>query len=174
MFSRQFLIAIFESYHSKTINTMKKIVFVLLFMGFSGVAQVDYSGLVKNLEDITIDTDLKLYFEGLPVVDYHNGNIFYNDSRFLRFYEVTISSVKFEKNRENQRRITITPNMVKKDYDLILANLIAVYGTTEIFDYGISKHYEWITDDRKIYLKNELDNGVYKKLSNITINFKTP
>ncbi|WP_282053679.1 hypothetical protein [Maribacter luteus] len=151
---------------------MKKILIVLLFLGYTGYAQIDYEGLIKNLEEVTAQTNLKTYFKDLPVDDRFDA-IRYNDGRFLKYYNVAIKQLKISENFYGEREVSITPFMKKEDYAKILTNLKAAYGNPIFYDYGASKHYEWITETKKIYLKDELNNGWNKKLSGIIITFNS-
>jgi hypothetical protein len=149
---------------------MRKLTIILLFTTIFGYAQIDYKKLVRNLEDVTIDTDIKTYFKDLPFEEMYD-EIQFNDERFLRFYGIIIDKVKF-KNRRSGKTVSITPFNEKEDYDKIKAKLIELYGEPEIDNRDNSNSYEWITDKEKINLEIITEDGVFKTFDYLTITFK--
>ena len=163
---------------------MKKLTIILLLTSLFGYTQVDYKSLVKNLEEVTIDTDIKEYLKGLPFEESYS-DIEFNDERFLLFYDVIIDKVEF-KNGWSGKTINITPFNEIEEYEKIKAKLIETYGEPKI---NVRRHrinHEWDTTDKLITLnintqeeneneeesQEELKQGAFKEFEELSIYFK--
>lgn len=129
---------------------MKKLTVLLLLTSLFGYSQIDYKGLVRNLEDVTINTDIKAYFKGLPIESDSDG-IAFNDERFLRFYGVIINKVKFS-DRWGEKKMDITAFNEKEDYVKIKSKLIEAYGEPDTDFYGRNSVFSWRNDTNDIRL----------------------
>lgn len=134
---------------------MKKLTALLLFTTLIGNAQIDYKGLVRNLQEVTLDTDINEFFKGLPIEEEY-GDLKFNDERFLRFYGIIINKVKFSSGYGG-KTMSITPFDEKEDYEKIKAKLIEVYGEPEITDRSRSIRYRWETEAQDISLQIEFE-----------------
>ena len=143
---------------------MKKLTILLLLTSLFSYAQVDYKGLIKNIEDVTIKTDIKDHFKGIPF-DLEYGDLEFNDERFLRLYGVIINKVKFSSGWSGTN-IDITPVDEKADY----------VAETNVTDSRI-KH-KWETNDKLITLTINLEEedeqtlGQFKDFENFEITLK--
>lgn len=149
---------------------MRKLLLMSLFITYSGYAQIDYKGLVKNLDEVTKTTDLKVYFKGLPV-DISDSDLEYRDERFLRFYGVIVDEVSFSERWTGNREMEIKLFNEKTEVDKIKAKLIALYGEPEVNEYDDAIRYEWITDEKNIVLTINLEKGQFKDVEDFTISF---
>ena len=163
---------------------MKKLTVLLLFTSMFGNAQIDYKGLVRNLEDVTATTDLKDYFKGLPI-EKEGDDIAFNDERFLRYYGVIIKKVKFGTHWTG-RQMEVTPFDEKEDYVRIKSKLIERYGEPEVDDNGsiivyawndaskeirLSITIEWEAEDEEDNLSGNFGEGEFKSFDELTITF---
>jgi len=148
---------------------MKKLTVFLLFTSIISYAQIDYTGLIKNLEDVTIETDIKTYFKGVPFEEDYAG-ILINDERFLRFYDIIIDKVRFESNR-GYKTMTLTPFDEKADYEKMKAKLIEVYGEPETNEGRSYISYNWKTDKVDISLRVDIEDEIFTSFDEVTIYF---
>ena len=164
---------------------MKKLTVLFLFMSVFGYAQIDYKGLVRNLEEINRTTDLKFYFKGLPIET--EGNVIaFNDERFLRYFGIVIKKVKFDQHWTG-KRMEITPFDEKEDFFKIKSKLIERHGEPEVDDNGSTIDYvwndskeeirlsitmEWEEDDEERNSNENSGEGQFKAFDELTITFK--
>lgn len=149
---------------------MQKLTLLLLLTGFFGHAQIDYKALVRDLEDVTLTTDIKTYFNEVPIED-KNGKISCKDERFLRFYGTQVNTVTFKETAEGDRIMEITPFLEKEDYAQITASLTKIHGTPKTDHVADAKNLIWVTDEKEVHLKDMLNAGRYAKLSVLKITF---
>ena len=155
---------------------MKKLTILLLLTSLFSYAQVDYKGLIKNIEDVTIKTDIKDHFKGIPF-DLEYGDLEFNDERFLRLYGVIINKVKFSSGWSGTN-IDITPFDEKADYNKIKNKLIELYGVAETNVTDSRIKHNWETNDKLITLTINLEEedeqtlGQFKDFENFEITLK--
>lgn len=150
---------------------MKKLTLLaLLLTSIFSYAQIDYKGLVKNLENITIETDLNVYFEGLPIKQDSYG-ISFGDERFLQFHQIFVDKVEFDSSW-NGKHMDITFFNEKEDYNKLKAKLIEKYGEPEENIYDNSITYTWDTDTEAIYLKIDKEEELFTSFDSFKITFK--
>ena len=72
-----------------------KYIFSLLLMTIFSMsqAQINYPSLVRNLEEVTIDTKFETYFEGLSYQKEEYGESTFKDERFLRYHSVIVDDI---------------------------------------------------------------------------------
>ncbi|ADV49976.1 hypothetical protein I2486_13155 [Cellulophaga sp. E16_2] len=145
---------------------------LLLFTSLFTFAQIDYKGLIKNLENVTAETDLKAFFKGIPSGENYAGDLLFEDERFLMFYKVPIDKVSFS-NDWNGLSMELKPFDEKEDYETIVSNLIKSYGEPEIDDDDdTSIYYEWNTETLHILLSIRKEKGEFKAFDNLDLKFK--
>jgi len=157
---------------------MKKLTILLLFTSFFSYAQIDYKALVKNLEDITIETNLENYFKGLPVQSEY-GSIEFNDERFLRFYGVIVNKVAVNNNWRGIS-LEITPFNKVRDFEEMKNKLSNFYGEPETNESNNWIKYFWENDTKHITLSINLGDenegeklkGKFKNFDDLTIFLK--
>ena len=159
---------------------MKRLTMLLLFTSLFGYAQIDYKGLIKNVEDITYKTDIKAHFKGIPFNEEYS-EIEFNDERFLRFYGVIVNKVTFSDSWSG-KVINIKPFNENADYEKIKAKLFELYGEPETSERTTRIRYEWETDNKQILLsinlqgeeeeEEETVQGVFKDFDSLTILLK--
>lgn len=146
---------------------MKKLTILLLFITLCGYAQIDYKGLVKNLEDITFETDIKTHFKGIPFKEEYS-QIEFSDERFLRFYDIIVDKVSFE-NNWGGRTMTMKLFNEKSDYNNIKTKLIELYGEPEINERSSSIFYEWKTDKVNTTLRIKTEEGKFTEFDELVV-----
>lgn len=140
----------------------------LLFIGLSLHAQIDYKALEKNIEEITVKTDLDSFFEGIPPADkYHIDG--YADERFLRFYGVPIAEFKVKENWDHSLWLTLTPFDSKENLDKISAKLTKLFDDPIVETYGDFEKFRWKMEGKEIILATEIEEGVFSKFREIEI-----
>lgn len=149
---------------------MKKLTAILLFTSLFGYAQIDYKGLVKNLEEITAETDLTAYFNDLPIDDEYS-NIEFKDERFLRFHGIIIDDVEFKTGWSGERSLVITLFDEQEDYEKIKTKLTKLYGEPEIDEKNNSIDYDWKNEQEEIELTVKIENGVFTEFDYFAITF---
>jgi len=151
---------------------MYKLTTIALFTTILSYAQIDYKSLIKNLEDITNETDLKEYFEDLPSSTEYD-NLVLNDERFLRFHSIIIDKVTFS-NGWYGKTMTLKTFNKKEDYLKLKTELSNVYEELEIDEQSNSIIYNWKTTNKKsIQLEIELEEGEFKTIESLTVSFNT-
>ncbi|MCL5246619.1 hypothetical protein M4I21_12410 [Cellulophaga sp. 20_2_10] len=146
---------------------MKKITILLLLTSLFGYAQIDYKGLIKNIEDITLETDINTYFKGVPFTTEY-GDIKCDDERFLRFYGVLVDRVKIS-NTYKGKSITMNFFDEKSDYNNIKTKLIALYGEPEVNEGSSSIYYEWKTDNKSLMLRINTEDGLFTEFNELVV-----
>ena len=150
---------------------MKRLTILLLFTSIFGSAQIDYKGLVKNLEDVTIETDIREYLKALPYTLAY-GEIEFNDERFLRFHNVIIDKVRF-KDSWSGKIMVMELFDEKEDYESIKTKLSTLYGEPEINERSESISYEWETDKINIDLEINTEDEIFISFDQLSITFLT-
>lgn len=148
---------------------MKKLTTILLFTSIFGYSQIDYKMLIKNLEDVTIETKAKVYFKDIPFEEDYTG-ILINDERFLRFYDIIIDKVSFNNNR-GYTTMTMKPFDEKADYDTMKAKLIEVYNEPEVDEGNRYISYTWRTDKVNISLRVNIEEKAFISFDEVVIDF---
>ncbi len=144
---------------------------LIAFLGiFIGHAQVDYKSLVKKLEDVTIDTDVKQYFKDLHIEENFDGKIKCNDERFLRFYNIVVNKVTFEK-LENEKEMHITFFNENREHNKLKSKLIKNYGKPKIENNSNALVYKWENNLKVIKLDISNPEKNDESLAKMTINF---
>lgn len=146
---------------------MKKLKILLLFISILGYGQID-KNLIKNLEEITVKTELATFFKGLPFDD---GLAIFNfyDERFLRFYDVIIDQVAVGYEIDDATTMMITPFNENEDYEKIKKELNKVYVAPKFVKKRYSMHYEWKNDARKVVLEVYTKNDAFMSFDSLII-----
>lgn len=148
-------------------TTMKKLTLLLLLVSLFGYAQVDYKGLVKNIEDITIDTDIETHFKGVPFTEEY-GEIKFSDERFLRFYGVFVDKVKINTSYGG-KRITMHFFDEITDYNKLKAKLTELYGNPDVNERSSSTYHEWKTESKSLMLRVNTEEGLFTEFDELVV-----
>jgi len=152
-----------------------KIFFILTFLIASTLsyAQIDYKSLIRNLEDITKDTNVNEYFKELPSVGTDKNSVKFQDERFLRLYGIVVDDVELENYSWSGMRISIKLFDEEEDYKILKEKFTSLYGNPEIDDSNENElYYEWSSDEKKIAMSVELEEGEFLEFeSNLSIKF---
>lgn len=146
---------------------MKKLTVLLLLVSLFGHAQVDYKGLVKNIEDITLETDIKAHFKGLPFTEEY-GEIKFSDERFLRFYGVFVDKVKINSSYEG-KRITMHFFDEISNFNKLKTKLTELYGNPNTNQSSSSAYYEWKTDNKSLMLRVNTEDGLFTEFDELVV-----
>jgi len=150
---------------------MKIILFILYFSLTSlGYSQIDYEGLIRNLEEIGAETNLEEFLAELPYTKNDYDEISVKDERFLRFYGVIVDEVNFE-NGYSGKEMTLSLFDEESDYEVLKAKFNELYGEPEADIRDNRESLEWETETKKIYLSIDKEKGSFKKFSNLRIRF---
>ncbi|WP_299219560.1 hypothetical protein [uncultured Aquimarina sp.] len=150
---------------------MYRITVLLLFASFFSYAQIDYKSLIKNLEEITIETNLNEYFDELPSENRYDDLVL-NDERFLRFYSIIVDKVSFSSGWRG-RTMTLKFFDESRDYESIKKILSEKYGEPEIDQRDNSINYEWKVDEKELSLNVNTEDGVFKSFDSLDVIFNT-
>ncbi len=147
------------------------LVIALLYFSSQSYAQIDYKALIRNLEDVTKETNLKDFFEGLPNNMSKNEGEF-KDERFLRLYGVVVDNVEFE-NSWSGRYLSISLFDEEVDYKIFKEKFTSLYGDPEIDDsYQDELYYEWSSEENRITMSVKLEEDTFLKFNDkLTIKF---
>ncbi len=149
---------------------MKKSTILLFLLVYNAAfSQIDYKGLVRNLEEITYETNIKSFFKGLKIRKKYgdSGDYLFEDERFLKFHGITVEKVEFSTNWKGDKEISITPFNNIEETQLFIKKLTELYGESKK-----NRHNNliWKTDLKTIFLdieNNEKDE--FKKINKIEI-----
>ncbi|WP_158976042.1 hypothetical protein [Cellulophaga sp. L1A9] len=144
---------------------------LFLFTSLYSFSQIDYKALIKNLENVTAETDLNTFFKGIPNDETYSGDLMFEDERFLMFYNVPIDKVIFS-HGWSRFTMKLEPFDEKEDFETIKSNLINSYGEPEIDDNDTSIYYEWETASLQVQLGIRKEEGEFKAFENLEIQFK--
>lgn len=149
-----------------------KYIFTLILVQLfsTSYAQIDYPSLIRNLEEVTFDTNFKTYFKGLSyeVGDY--GENSFKDERFLRYHGVIIDDVVFDRSSwRNSLRLDIKLFNEEEDYNFLLKKLTALYKDPEIDETETRKRYTWRIPGKEITMKINLENNKFASFDEFTI-----
>jgi len=137
------------------------LILILLLASTLGYAQIDYKALVRNLEDVTKDTNLKEYFEGLSSSSMNKSEGEFKDERFLRLYGVIVDDVEFESSWSG-RYINIRLFNEEVDYKVLKEKFTSHLGTPVINDrYEDELEYTWSTQEKQISMYINLKDGKF-------------
>ncbi|WP_417786427.1 hypothetical protein [Tenacibaculum sp.] len=149
---------------------MKKPVIILFFINILCYGQVDYENLIKNLDKITANTELAVFFEGLPFKKDISVFNFY-DERFLRFYDIVVDQVFIGYNFNGEKEIQITLFDENDDYKMIKAKLNKKYGKPKFIDRGLINYYIWKSNKQTVLLGVVIEDDKFKSFDSLTITF---
>ena len=151
-------------------SPLKIVTLLLFFVSSFSFAQIDYNGLVRNLEEITKETDFKVFFKDLPVEI--NDEVSYNDERFLRYYGITVDKMEY-RDGWNASYLELTFFNKASDYKKLVSKLTEVYGDTRPNNQEDSIGYAFGNDQMVITFDVELKDGVFSRFTNaLNIKFK--
>jgi len=150
---------------------MYRLTIILMFTTVFSYAQIDYQGLIRNLEEVTVETDVKEYFKDLPLQEEYD-NLFFNDERFLRFHTVIVDKVNFSRGWSGRTTMRLTFFNEQKDYESIKKILFEKYGEPEIDERDHSIIYNWEMENKRIFLEINVEEQQFKSFEHLDITFE--
>ncbi|MCF6349878.1 MAG: hypothetical protein L3J23_02460 [Flavobacteriaceae bacterium] len=129
--------------------------------------QIDYKGLVKNIEEVTYQTDIEEYLKGLKYKKNY-GDIVFDDERFIKYYGIVVDKVTFNVEWSN-KNLSLELFNEEKDYIFLKEKLTELYGDAKINKSEDKITYNWTSTKKKIELNIKIEDERFSKFELLNI-----